>query len=142
MEQKKMNWVVASFLSMFSFAIMILILRKVTELKLMPEVVNFYFFLFTAIGFLCFVLLRRAPLTLSAGALPFFILVAAVAVAANFYSITAIAAAPNPGYVRGIEALSAAVITLAALYLFGAEINSLKLVGIGFSVVGVILISL
>ena len=135
-----MTWFTESIISMFCFAGITLTLRALTETGLKSEVINFYFFLFTAIGFLPIVLIRETRVSIPASSLPLFVLLTIIALGANYFSLTAIAKAPNPGYVPAIQTFRIVVITLASIALFGSEITVKKAVGIVLSLVGVILL--
>lgn len=137
----KMNWLFYSLVAMISFAVMILIFKKLTTLEQRTEVINFYFFLFTTTAFSLFVFFRQVQLQIPIDSLPLLILLAIIAVVANYCSITAIRLAPNPGYVRGIQSFEVVVITVLAVFLFQSDINLTKLIGIALSLCGIILLS-
>lgn len=138
----KVNWLAYSFVAMISFVVMILLFKKLTVMEPKTEVINFYFFLFTAVAFFFFAIIKKVQLEFPSKSLPLFILIAIIAVIANYASVSAIRSAPNPGYVRGIQTLEVVIITIAALFLFKSEITPIKFIGILLSVCGVILLSL
>lgn len=137
-----MNWVTYSFISMVSFAAMMLLFKKLTETSMLPEVINFYFFLFSTIAFLIFNLLRRTKLELPSSSIYIFVLAALIAISANYFSISAIKIAPNPGYSKAIQSFDVVIISVSSIFLFGAKITMVKAAGIVLSVCGLILLSL
>jgi multidrug transporter EmrE-like cation transporter len=70
------------------------------------------------------------------------VLLAVVGAAANYFSVTAIRYAPNPGYVTGIRGFEAGITAVAAATLFKSEITSTKFIGIMLTIAGLILLSL
>jgi len=54
----KFNWFWQAVISMVFFSAVTLLFKVLVDTKLKPEVINFYFFLFTALGFLPIKLLR------------------------------------------------------------------------------------
>lgn len=136
-----MSWLFYSLVAMISFAVMILLFKKLTTLEQRTEVINLYFFLFTTLAFFLFVILRQVRLQIPTDSLPLLILLAIVAVVANYCSISAIRLAPNPGYVRGIQSFEVVIITVVSIFLFQSDINLTKLAGIALSLCGIILLS-
>jgi len=61
---------------------------------------------------------------------------------ANLFNIKALAFAPNPGYAVAVGGTQAVVLCLAAYFIFGSELSSFKLLGVGFCILGVSLLSL
>ena len=136
-----LNWLIASFIATVGFAGMSIIITKFTGMGLAPEVINFFLFSGTGLGFLAFILVRRTTLSIPVNAIPWFILLAAIAVAANYYSVVGFGLAPNPGYVRGVAGFEVAIVAVAAVFLFGSELTLTKSIGIGFSLVGLLFLS-
>ncbi len=137
-----LNWVACSFISMISFSVMMLLFKKLTETNMLPEVINFYFFLFSTIAIFLFNLVRITKLELPSNSTYIFVLTALIAVAANFFSISAMKLAPNPGYSKAIQSFDVAIITIASVFLFGSQITIAKAAGIVLSMLGLILLSL
>jgi drug/metabolite transporter (DMT)-like permease len=127
---------------MISFAAMMLLFKKLTATTMLPEVINFYFFLFSTIAILIFNLLRGTKLELPSNSIYIFVLAALIAVVANYFSISAIKSAPNPGYSRAIQGFDVVIITISSVFLFGAQITIVKAAGIALSICGLILLSL
>jgi hypothetical protein len=53
-KEKNMNWVSQAFIAMLSISVMLLIFKRLTQLKLKPEIVNFFLFLVYDNGILGF----------------------------------------------------------------------------------------
>lgn len=137
-----MNWISYAFLGMTFFAAMQLIFKKLTTLEVPTEIINFYFFLFSTVAFFIFSFSRQTNLTFPIKLFPVFVLLALIAVVANYCSISAIRSAPNPGYVTGITSFNATIITLASVFLYQSDLSPIKLAGIGLSLGGLILLGL
>ena len=137
-----MNWVACSFISMISFSAMMLLFKKLTETNMLPGVINFYFFLFSTVAIFLFNVIRGTKLELPSNSIYIFVLTALIAVAANFFSISAMKLAPNPGYAKAIQSFDVSIITIASVFLFGSQITIAKAAGIVFSVLGLMLLSL
>lgn len=137
-----MTWVTHSFISMLSFALMTLLFKKLAQTSMLPEVINFYFFLFSTIAILIFNLLRKTKLELPTTSIYIFVLAALIAISANYFSILAIKTAPNPGYSKAIQGFDIIIITISSVFLFGAQISIVKVAGIVLSICGLILLCL
>jgi drug/metabolite transporter (DMT)-like permease len=138
----QVSWVLYSIIAMIGFATMILLFKKLTIMEPKTEVINFYFFMFTSIAFFLFSTLRKVQLHFPGKSLALFILLAVIAVVANYASVSAIRSAPNPGYVRGIQSFEVVIITIAAFFLFRSEITTVKVIGMLLSLCGVVLLSI
>lgn len=137
-----MSWVTYSFLGMLAFAAMQLVLKRLTQLEPKIEVINFYFFLFSTAGFLLLSAMRGTKLVPSAESVPWFAAAGAIAVLANFWVISALRSAPNPGYVSGIRAFEMVIIAGATVFLYGSELTPTRIAGIALAATGVILLSM
>lgn len=136
------NWVAYSLVSMISFAAMMLLFKKLTQTGMPPEVINFYFFLFSTFAIFLFNLARSTKLELPSNSIYIFVLTALIAVVANYCSISAIKLAPNPGYSKALQSFDVAIITIASVFFFGSQITITKAAGIFLSMLGLILLSL
>lgn len=136
-----MNWVVFSIISTAAFAGITLVLKKLTQSTLSSEIINFYFFLVTAGAFLLFALYKKTPVKADSSTWIWFGLLAGFAFVANYYGVTALKAAPNPGYVRAIQTLQIVLVTIAGIYLFDSAISAKTIAGIILAVFAVYLIS-
>jgi uncharacterized membrane protein len=93
-------------------------------------------------AFLVFILIKKTKLEIPSSSIPLFLFVAVIAVAYNYFSVSAIASAPNPGYVEAINSFRVIVILVASSFFFDASITPKKLVGIILATTGLILVSL
>ncbi len=121
---------------------MALLFKKLAQTSMLPEVINFYFFLFSTIAILIFNLVRKTKLELPPNSIYIFLLAALIAISANYFSILAIKTAPNPGYSKAIQSFDVVIITISSVFLFGAQISIVKIAGIALSVCGLILLCL
>jgi len=137
-----MTWVAASFMAMFCFIAVALIIKRLTLTESHTEVINFYFFLLTTIVFFGLLLFKGTRLVVPPGTIKWFVVLAVVSAAANYFSVTAIRAAPNPGYVTAIRGFEAGITAIVAVTLFKSEITATKFTGIILTIGGLILVSL
>jgi drug/metabolite transporter (DMT)-like permease len=138
----QMSWPNLSLLAMLGFVGVALIIKKLTITELRTEVINFYFFLFTTIVFLGLLVSKGTRPVLSLSSIKWFALLAIVAATANYFSVAAIRAAPNPGYVTSIRGFEAGITALVAVVLFKSEITATRFIGIVLMIGGLILVSL
>jgi hypothetical protein len=123
-----MSWVALSVLAMFSFVWVALIIKRLTLIEPQAEIINFYFFLLTTAVFLGLLLFKGTRLVISSGSIKWFVLLAVAGAEANYFSVTAIRSAPNPGYVTGIRGFEAGITAVVAATLFKSEITGTKFI--------------
>lgn len=136
-----MTWVPLSLLAGLSLAVHSLAMAKLTKngLDLGRINLNVFFLVFVFIGL-------QQVITGNGYKLPssqlVYIFIAAVgAFSIVHFSLMAIAAAPNPGYVSGLTSLSAIVVAIASVFLFDAHLSVSKFMGIVLSLIGIYLIA-
>jgi drug/metabolite transporter (DMT)-like permease len=137
-----MTWVAASFMAMFCFIAVALIIKRLTLTESHTEVINFYFFLLTTIVFFGLLLFKGTRLVVPPGTIKGFVLMAVISAAANYFFVAAIRAAPNPGYVTAIRGFEACITAIVAVTLFKSEITATKFTGIILTIGRLILVSL
>jgi len=142
MEKNNMSWVTQAFIAMISISVMVLIIKGLTRLGLSSEVIAFYYFLFTTPLLFIFALYKKAEFGLPLASLPLFFLFAIIAVAYNYFNVSSVGSAPNVGYAVGIISFNVAVVFVASIFLFDASFTLVKFIGIIFSIIGIVLISL
>jgi drug/metabolite transporter (DMT)-like permease len=125
-----MNWILATIISSIAFAGISLLLKKLTQYPLTPEILNFYFWITTSITFLAFALYKKSSFKISTDSLVWFLVLSIVAFVANYFSIIALKLAPNPGYVRAIQSANIIIITVSSIFLFGSTISIKMILGI------------
>ena len=125
-----MNWIFATIISSIAFAGVSLLLKKLTQYSLTPEILNFYFWIITSITFLAFALYKKSSFKIDKGSLVWFLVLSIVAFVANYFSIIALKLAPNPGYVRAIQSANIVLITVSSIFLFGSTISIKAILGI------------
>lgn len=135
------NWFVLAVFAMLCFVVTALIIKQLTLIEPQTESINFYFCFATTVVFLLFSLLKGTRLVISSGSIKWFTLLAIIAAAANYFSVSAIRLAPNPGYVTGVRAFETLIIGVLAVFVFGSEITATKMIGIVLSVSGLIMLS-
>lgn len=137
-----MSWISHSIIALFSISFLVLILKRLTQFKMEPEIINFYFFLITTIFFFFIIMLKRTSFQIPYNSLPYFILAGFIAIIYNYFSIIAIDNAPNPGYVEAIVSFRVIIILFLSLILFDSQITLIKLTGIIFCSIGLLFLSL
>lgn len=137
-----MHWIAQTMIATVCFAAVILILSQLARLGISTTIINFYFFVFTAAGFVFFgLVVQRTSLAFPVHALSLFTALGCLSVVANHFAISAISTAPNPGLVRTVQSLEAVFVTIAAIFLYKARIEPRQILGIGLMIVGLVLIS-
>jgi uncharacterized membrane protein len=89
-----------------------------------------------------FIFLRRTSLELPPKSIPLFVIIAIIAVVYNYFSVSAIGSAPNPGYVEAITSFRVVIILMLSVLIFGSNITPIRVMGIALCTGGLILISL
>jgi drug/metabolite transporter (DMT)-like permease len=138
---KPMSWIVSSIISALAFAGVSLLLKRLTQFSFSSEIINLYFWLTTSIAFFLFVIYKKTSFTVSKESWIWFLILALVAFVANYFSVEAIKLAPNPGYVRAIQASRIVLVTLLSVFLFQSEFTIRTLLGVIVIIGGVILIT-
>jgi len=153
--QQSSEWLSLSFGVAAGLSLNTLLIAKLRESEIRPDVLAFYWFLIVAGGLGVAILLRGQSLLPPATFLPPqqwwpLLTLGAACLAgtlANICFFSAVFSAPHPGYVTAIRASEAAIVALAAVFLgrLYAKSNSLGLIqfgGIALIVIGVVLLSL
>lgn len=137
-----MNWVVQSIIATFCFATIILLLSQLAKFGINTTVINFYFFTFSAVGFLCFgLVVQRASLVFPSRAVAIFALLGCISVVGNHFAMRAVASAPNPGLVRSVQSMEVVLVTIGGIFLYRAKLELSHLLGIGLMILGLMLIA-
>jgi drug/metabolite transporter (DMT)-like permease len=135
-------WQWYALLAMICFAAMQLVFRHLSQRGISSPAMLVVVF---ALATMFYVVHLRATRTAPAAGGPVLALLAATAFLSyvgNYYSVRAVAAAPNPGYAIAIVSLQGVVVTLAAVLLMGATLSWVKLVGVVLCFVGLALVVL
>ncbi|GEM_PF-3984321 len=135
-----MTWVPLSLLAGLSLAVHALAMTKLTKggFDLGRINLNVFFLVFVFIALQQIV--SGNGYKLPASQLRYIFIAAVGAYSIIYFSLLAIASAPNPGYVSGLTSLSAVVVAIASVFLFDAHLSVSKFVGIVLSLIGVYLI--
>ena len=123
---------------------MYLLFRKVLQIGISPQTTTVYFFLVATVAIIVWASFSNSKMdwSLPINIWPYFIALSIVSVPANFLSMWAFQLSENPGYVKGIETMSSAVVAVLALWLFGDVLSAIKLVGVCFCIIGATMIAL
>jgi uncharacterized membrane protein len=141
----KLNWFVYSLITMFGFAVMTLLFKKLTTMGLSSKIINLYFWGFTFLGFLLLSVIIKGELIPPRGKNLFLFLIiiaAIISVVANLALVEAIGIAPNPGYAKAVMACEVAIVAIASIFLFASEFTLAKGLGILLVILGVVLLGL
>lgn len=134
-------WPWYALVAMICFALMQLAFRYLSERGVDSAAMLFLVFAFAAIPYFVHVRATRTPLPSGAGRVALLAGTALLSYVGNFYSVRAVAEAPNPGYAVAIVGLQAAVVTLAAAVMFlDADLSWARAVGVGLCIAGVALL--
>jgi drug/metabolite transporter (DMT)-like permease len=137
-----MHWIAQSMIATFCFATIILLLSQLAKFGINTTVINFYFFTFSAVGFLCFgLVVQRASLVFPSRAVVIFAVLGCISVVGNHFAMQAISTAPNPGLVRSVQSMEVVLVTIGGIFLYRAKLEPAHLLGISLMVLGLILIT-
>ncbi|MFQ5588269.1 MAG: EamA family transporter [Nitrospiria bacterium] len=135
-----MTWIPLSVLAALSLAMHSLAMAKMTKngFEIGKINLNVFFLVLIFIAVQQLVLGRGYRLPSSQG---LYIVIASLgAYLIIQFSLMAIATAPNPGYVGAITSLSAVVVAVGSVFLFGSHISLSKVIGIVLCLIGVYLV--
>jgi len=136
-----MNWVTYSIFSAVGFGGISLLLTHFTRQNISTLIINLWFWGLTAIGFLGWHLVDRAhSVKISSQQFGLFILLAAIAVATNYFSVKALETGPNTGIVRSVQMAQIAVAAIGGIYLFNQGIDLKGFIGIALIIIGIYLL--
>ncbi|MDP3990725.1 MAG: EamA family transporter [Candidatus Nealsonbacteria bacterium] len=138
------RWEVLAVIGALSFTVMVLEVKKASQMGFSSSQINLFLFAF---NFLAFVLLCRKEiknyfrdkLKLKVF-LPIVFLAATFSVMANIFNVKGIAMAPNPGYHESIKNTQFLLTTLLSVPLLGAGLTKKKLLGVVMVLGGVIIL--
>ncbi len=133
-------WQWYAVVAMVCFAAMQLSFKHLTRLGLGTPVMLLFVFAFGAVFYVVHVRVMRTPLLVSMSVLALLAATAALAYIGNFFSVRAVATAPNPGYAAAIVGLQAAAVTLISVAFFGSALSWAKGLGVALCCAGVALL--
>lgn len=137
-----MSWLAQAIIATLCFAVMILLFSQLTQLGIQTTVINFYFFAFSAVGFLFVgLVVQKTPLVFPIQSLALFLALGCISVVANYFALSAISNAPNPGLVRTVQSMEAVFVTIGAVFLYNAKVEPRQAIGIILMLLGLFLIS-
>ena len=132
-----MNWITQTFIAVALYCVNTLLLRALTDSGVRSDIIN--------LGLAVVAIPIFAGLIISSGSpsLPsqksLWILVAAGTAFAvgNYFIVNALGNSPNPGFVRGVQALQILIVSVAAVPLYGSPFTLSKAFGGILCIVGV-----
>lgn len=137
-----MNWIILAFLAAMSFTIMSLLVRKAQILGVGSILVYVYVVLLGGIFALIFLIYKGETIKVSRLALVVLAIAALLSLFGNIFAFKSYETAPNQGYAAAITATHGVWVAILGIFLFKAEFNFIKMVGIIFVVAGIILVGL
>jgi len=143
-EKLFLRWDVLAVIGDLSFAIMVLGVKKVSQMGFSSPQINLFLF---GLNFLAFAILNLKEVknyfqdTVKLKIfLPIAFLAATFSFIANIFNIKGIAIAPNPGYHESIKNTQILFTTLLSVPLLGATLNKQKLLGVVMVLMGIIIL--
>jgi len=135
-------WIVYSLLAAVSFTVLFLIFKEL-EVRGVPTFVSLtWVFGLGCLWNIAHNVVTRQPLAVSASLVSVFAATALIRYVGNGLQFRATAMAPNPGYAVAIVSINAALISIASVWIFGAELSMMKIGGIGLCFLGVALLAI
>lgn len=143
-EKSFLRWDILAIIGALSFAIMVLGVKKMSQMGFSSPQINLFIFGF---NFLAFLILSRKDLKnyfqnkiKLKEFLPVVFGAAIFSFVANIFNIKGIAIAPNPGYHESIKDTQVLFTTLLSAPLLGASLNRQNLFGVVIISIGVIIL--
>ncbi len=137
-----MEWFVYAFLAAVFFSVMTLIFKKLTVLGMEPALILLFIFGFGLLFYIFHIYFTKTTVKISYYLIFLIVIAALMSYMANLFSLKALKMAPNPGYAEGFVSIKLAIISIAAVFLFNSELDFVKIVGILFAILSVVLLSL
>ncbi len=132
-----MTWVPLSILAALSLAMHSLAMAKMTKSGFDIGRINLNVFLLVLIFIVAQQLVSGRGYRLPSSQWSYIVIAALGAYLILQLSLMAMASAPNPGYVGGITSLSAVVVAIGSVFLFGSDLSLSKMLGIVLCLIGV-----
>ncbi|MDP3990221.1 MAG: EamA family transporter [archaeon] len=136
-----MNWFTYALIGAVLFSGMVLLFKKITA-TVKPATLMLYVAIFLTIFYLLHVTITKTPIKINGSAMLWIAAASLLSYIANLVYTKSIALAPNAGYSTTIVSLQLVVITVASVFLFGAEINLIKGFGILLAIISIVVLSL
>lgn len=134
-------WIFLSLLAALCFTVMFLLFKQL-EIRSVPTVVSLaWIFIVGTLLYVGHVVAVRESLRTSGAILCILIAAGVLSYLGNAFQFRAISIAPNPGYAVAVVSVQALMVTIASVFLFGADFSLLKGFGALLCVVGVALLS-
>lgn len=136
-----MTWYLYSLAAAVGFGSITLLLTYLSRSNISALAVNTWFWLLTGLIFLLVSLATSAKhLKIQSSAIKWFILLAFIAAATNYFSVKAFQEGPNTGIVRSVMMAQIVVATIGGIYLFHEGVSIKAGLGIILVVIGLLLL--
>lgn len=141
--KQNMEWYLYSIIAMFSFSGMILIIKRIRDMKFHSREINLFLYGFVFLGFFL-VNISSIDETINSpkfsSFLAFVLVTSVFSIFANLTNIKAIGLAPNPGYSQAVKDANILPVTILSALIFGSEFDLIKFLGALLILGGVFLI--
>ena len=125
----KMNWIIYSIIVAISFAIVVLIYKKLLLLGINQNLLNFFMFGLVFLGFTSMIIVNKTPIKLSYLMILLLIIASIFALIANYLEVKAFDSAPNPGYVATLISTQIILISVLSVLFFKLDFSWVKFLG-------------
>ena len=133
-------WEWYALVAMVCFASMQLMFKDLSRRGVDSAAMLLMVFAFGTLPYLVHVRMTRTPLPTTGFLIALLAGTALLSYIGNFFSVRAIAVAPNPGYAVALVSLQAAVVTVTAVALQGATLSWVKAIGVALCCIGIALL--
>jgi drug/metabolite transporter (DMT)-like permease len=133
-------WQWYALVAMVCFAAMQLLFKHLSRRGVDSAAMLLLVFAFGTLPYLVHVRITRTPMPASAPVMALLAGTALLSYVGNFFSVRAVALAPNPGYAVALVSLQAALVTVAAVGLLGATVSWVKAIGVALCCLGIALL--
>ncbi len=135
-----MNWIILSVFSAFCLAALTLLTKGILSKGVVPEVLNFWLFATSSIGFGFLAYFRGLCFQVPHSTVYLFVALLVVVLGYNDFLVRAFAEAPNPGYVQGVVSLSMILVLILSVFFFGSALTFSKVVGMVLVLAGIFIL--
>jgi drug/metabolite transporter (DMT)-like permease len=138
----KMNWYILSIIAMVSFAIVFLLIKKLTVMKVDSSMIYFYNSAIAAVIVLLYLFYDKISLNVTTNVFLILLAISIFAVIGNLAMLKSISISPNPGFSLAITNLDILLVAITAIFLFKSQFTLVQGLGMFFAVIGIILLGL
>lgn len=134
------QWVIFSFLAFVAYFIVNFCFKFISGKN--PFIAAFILYVFDLIIITVFVFSQHYKFDVDLKQIIITAVIALASITGTVFALKAINLAPNPGYSVAIFSSNFLLITIASIFIFGSELNIVKVLGMIATLIGLVLLSI